>query len=107
MVLYQCQNCGYVSDYAVTVCPKCGSKNIKKFSGKEEKLIKKSRKTNYLHMKLTRFLVKIKKYAENGVKENLDPACVKIFKEVEHNCYESYQKIVAELQTHMKGKKWG
>jgi DNA-directed RNA polymerase subunit RPC12/RpoP len=107
MVLYKCNTCGYVSDKEIKVCPKCGSTSFTKLKPDEEKLIKKARKTNYLHMKLTRFLVKIQKYAEDGEKENLDPACVKIFQRIQKDTYENYQMIVAELATHVEKKKWG
>jgi len=106
-MLYKCEDCGYISDEEISVCPKCGSKNIGKVSKEEEILIKKSRKTNYLHMKIAKKLVKIQKCAQDGIKENLDPNCVKIFKRLERDAYESYQSIMAELQAHVQKKKWG
>jgi predicted nucleic acid-binding Zn-ribbon protein len=107
MVLYKCDNCGYISDEKISVCPKCGSKKFTKLSGSEEKIVKKARKTNYLHMKSTKYLVKLKKYAEQGIKEDLDPACVKIFEKMKNDCYETYQMMLAEIATHVERKKWG
>lgn len=107
MVLYKCKNCGYVSDEKIKKCPKCGSVKFKELKGDAEELVKKSRKTNYLHMKMTKLLVKLKKYAEAGEKENLDPACVKIFKRVQKDSYESYQSIMSEIAIHVNKEKWG
>jgi hypothetical protein len=58
-------------------------------------------------MKITKFLVKLKKYAEDGEKENLDPACVKIFKRIQKDAYETYQSIMSEIAIHVDKKKWG
>ncbi|MBN1923491.1 MAG: rubredoxin [Nanoarchaeota archaeon] len=106
MVLFKCNTCGYVSDTKIDVCPKCGSTSFTKLSSEAEKLIKKARKTNYLHMKISGKLVKLMKYAQTGVKENLDPACVKIFKRLEKDAYENYQMIQAEIAAHTEKKKW-
>ncbi len=106
-MLYKCNVCGYVSDEKIDLCPKCGAKDFTELDSADENLIKRSRKTNYLHMKITKLLVKIKKYAELGEKENLDPNCVKIFKRLQKDAYENYQMILAELAAHMKKNKWG
>ncbi|RLE38832.1 rubredoxin [Candidatus Woesearchaeota archaeon] len=111
MTLWRCGVCGYLhdGDDAPDKCPKCGAPKEKfsRVSDEEAALITKARKTNYLHMKLTRFLVKIRKYAEAGIHENLDPACVSIFNRIVKDSHENYQSILAELETHMKKKKWG
>jgi hypothetical protein len=45
--------------------------------------------------------------AEDGIEDNLDPACVKIFKYAHEVGMIMHAMIDAELASHMKKGKWG
>jgi len=110
MDYYKCSVCGLIYDAeAPEKCPKCGATKDKfaKLDAEEAKLVETSRRTNYLHMKIIKYLVKNYKYAEQGIGENLDPTCVAIFERVMKDSYELQQMIKAELESHVNKKKWG
>ena len=66
-----------------------------------------ARYTNSLHMHLYAVLEQVADVAEDGVDDNLDPGCVKIFKKAVDQAEVLQQSIKAELQGHMKKGKWG
>jgi len=111
MTLWKCQVCGLIYEGVEPPekCPKCGAPRDKftQLSESEVELVLKSRKTNYLHMEALKHLRKLLEIAEEGIKENLDPGCVKIFTEEKDFALLTIQKIMAELETHMKKGKWG
>ena len=45
--------------------------------------------------------------AEDGIDDNLDPDCVKVFQRALDQAEILQQSIKAELQSHMKKGKWG
>jgi hypothetical protein len=45
--------------------------------------------------------------AEDGIDDNLDPACVRIFEHAMGQAEILQQSIKAELQSHVKKGKWG
>ena len=109
--MWRCSVCGYVWDgeEAPDVCPNCGSPK-EKYSAIEEKageLIERSRLTNGLHMELSVLLEQVMGLAEDGIDDNLDPGCVRIFERALEAAETLQQSIKAELQTHMKKGKWG
>ncbi len=111
VAMWRCSVCGFVydGDSAPEKCPKCGA-NKEKFARIEEdkaKLIERSRFSNALHMKLATLLDKIAEVSEEGIKDNLDPACVAIFTKAKSEAKLIQQMIKAELQTHMNKGKWG
>jgi len=109
--MWQCSVCGYVWDgeEAPEKCPKCGAVKEKfaKVEDKAMELIERSRFTNSLHMALYSILEQVADVAEDGIDDNLDPACVKIFKKALEQAEILQQSIKAELQGHMKKGKWG
>lgn len=111
MTMWKCTVCGLIYDgeKPPEKCPKCGSpaEKFEKVSADAEALLKKSRITNNLHIKITEKLTKIIQSAEKGIDENLDPGCVAIFERVKRDSYEINQMIKAELQIHMNKGKWG
>jgi len=111
MLFWKCQVCGLVVEGASPPdkCPKCGApkEQFKQLTDQESQLIVRSRKSNYLHMKALTLLQELLKVAEEGIQDNLDPACVKIFTEEKEFALLTTQKIMAELETHMKKGKWG
>jgi len=58
-------------------------------------------------MALYSILEQVADIAEDGIDDNLDPACVKIFKQAQEQADILQQSIKAELQGHMKKGKWG
>lgn len=111
MPLWKCSICNLVLDVEEPPekCPKCGAprEKFKQLSNSEAKLIVKSRKTNYLHMKALTLLRELLEIAEEGIRENLDPPCMKIFNEERSFALLTIQKIMAELENHAKKGKWG
>jgi hypothetical protein len=90
-------------------CPKCGSAKEKyvALEDKAAELIERSRFTNGLHMDLFTLLEQVMDLAEDGIDDNLDPPCVKIFTRALEQAGTLQQSIKAELQGHMNKGKWG
>jgi len=111
MPLWKCQVCGLVLEGPAPPdkCPKCGApkEQFKQLSDQEAQLVTRSRKTNYLHMKALTLLQELLKIAEEGIQDNLDPPCVKIFTEAKEQALLFQQKIKAEIQGHISRGKWG
>ena len=107
--MWKCTICNYVACDKTHECPKCKAKEeaLVKLEDNEKELVNKSRRTNWLHEELAHYLHKIVPLAEEGIAENLDPACVAIFEDVKAHAHETIQKIKAELEGHMKKGKWG
>lgn len=111
MTMWKCEVCGliYEGTEPPEKCPKCGApkEKFRKLSEDEEKLVTRSRYSNYLHMKAYTLLQELLEVAEKGIQDNLDPACFKIFTEEKEFALITMQKIKAELEAHMKKQKWG
>ena len=109
--MWQCGSCGYVWDgeEPPNKCPKCGAPKEKfvKLEDKAAGLVERSRYTNGLHIQLYALLEQVVDVAEDGVDDNLDPGCVKIFKRAQEQAEIIQQSIKAELEGHMKKGKWG
>lgn len=109
--MWRCDVCGYIWDgeEPPEKCPKCGAAQDR-FTELEEKaveLIDRSRFTNSLHMQLYILLEQVLDVAEDGIDDNLDPGCVKIFERASEQAQILQQSIKAELQAHMNKGKWG
>jgi hypothetical protein len=72
-----------------------------------QELVERSRFTNGLHMHLYAMLEQVIDVAEDGVDDNLDPNCVKIFRRSLEQAEVLQQSIKAELEGHMNKGKWG
>jgi predicted nucleic acid-binding Zn-ribbon protein len=109
--MWRCGSCGYVweGEEAPDKCPKCGSAKEKyaELDDKATELVERSRFTNNLHMQLFTALEQMLDLAEDGIDDNLDPACVKIFTRAMEDAEFLQQSIKAELQGHMNKGKWG
>jgi predicted nucleic acid-binding Zn-ribbon protein len=108
--MWRCGACGYVWDgeEPPETCPKCGAKE--KFVALDDKaadVVERSRFTNNLHMQLFATLEQVMDIAEDGIDDNLDPACVKIFQRALEQAEFLQQSIKAELQGHVSKGKWG
>ncbi len=109
--MWQCGSCGFMwnGEEAPNKCPKCGAPR-EKFTRLDEKAmdtVERSRFTNNLHMQLYVLLEQVMDVAEDGIDDNLDPNCVKIFKKAVEEAEFLQQSIKAELQGHMNKGKWG
>jgi predicted nucleic acid-binding Zn-ribbon protein len=109
--MWRCGGCGYVWDgeEPPEECPKCGAAEAKfvQIEAKGVELIDRSRFTNSLHMQLYVLLEQVMDVAEDGIDDNLDPGCVKIFRQTMDLSEIMQQSIKAELQAHMNKGKWG
>lgn len=109
--MWQCQSCGYTWDgeEPPDKCPKCGAakERFEQLEDKAMELVERSRYTNSLHMHLYALMEQAADVAEEGIDDNLDPGCVKIFKRALAEAETIQQSIKAELQGHMKKGKWG
>ena len=109
--MWKCGSCGYVWDGEEPPdrCPKCNAakERFAELDDKAMELVDSSRYTNSLHMQLFTLLEQVMDVAEDGVDDNLDPNCVKIFKQAMEQAEILQQSIKAELQSHMSKGKWG
>lgn len=108
--MWQCGACSYIweGEEPPAKCPKCGTvKKYVELESKAQELIERSRFTNSLHVHLHSLLDQMMDLAEDGIDDNLDPACVKIFQHALDQAEILQQSIKAELQGHMKKGKWG
>jgi rubredoxin len=109
--MWQCGSCGYVWDgeEPPDKCPKCGVAKEKyvKLEDKAAGLVERSRFTNGLHIQLYALLEQVVDVAEDGVDDNLDPNCVKVFRRAMEQAEVLQQSIKAELRGHMQKGKWG
>lgn len=108
--MWKCGSCNFIwlGDKAPEVCPRCGAKNsYSEVPADKAKLAERSALTNCLHQELTAILEKARKIAQKGVDDNLDPGCLKIFKESVAFAEEMKRKILAEIEVHVGKGKWG
>ncbi|MEM1693374.1 MAG: rubredoxin, partial [Ignisphaera sp.] len=80
---------------------------FRQLSEQEAGLVTRSRRSNYLHMRALTLLRELLTVAEEIAQDNLDPPCVKIANEEKEFALTTIQKIMAELESHMKKGKWG
>ena len=74
---------------------------------KAAELVERSRFTTSLHTQLYVLAEQMIDVAEDGIDDNLDPGCVKIFKRALEQAEIIQQSVKAELQGHMNKGKWG
>lgn len=110
MKLFRCQVCGYVHEGndAPDYCPKCNAPKDKflELSQEDADKIYKSNRTNDIHAELVVLAGKIALLSEEGIKLNLDPACVSAFEKAKNEAWVIKQRCKAELEGHMKKGKW-
>lgn len=108
--LWKCNVCGYVHEgnEAPDACPKCGAPKEKfvLLSQEEADKIYNSDRTNDIHMEVIELAAKIAVLCEEGIKLNLDPACVSTFKKAKDEVWVIKQRCKAELAGHMSKGKW-
>jgi hypothetical protein len=109
--MWRCKACGYIGEggQPLDKCPNCGAGRAKsvEVETKAQEVVEGSRFTNSLHVHLLSLLDQMMDLAEDGMDDNLDAACVKIFQRAFDQAEILQQSIKAELQSHMNKGKWG
>jgi len=109
--MFKCTVCGYIhdGDAAPESCPKCGApaSRFERVADDAAALIDRSRHTNGLHMQLINIFEEVIAIADEGIRDDLDPPCVKVFTRVQDDASELVQSMKAELAGHMSKGKWG
>lgn len=109
-MLVKCEVCGLIHEVEEMgeKCPKCGAPKEKFIPLTEEEAAKvtRSQKSNDLHAKLISLMVKVEEIADCGIEDNLDPGCVKIFKEAKQAAAMFKRKSMAEIAGHATKGKW-
>ncbi|WP_423219781.1 DUF7130 family rubredoxin-like protein [Desulfofundulus australicus] len=108
---WRCGVCGYIhdGDQPPEKCPKCGAPREKFIQLTEEEagLIERSRFSNDLHARLIALMQKVELLADEGIKDNLDPGCLTVFRAAKNQARILARMARAEIQTHISKGKWG
>jgi len=109
--MWQCSVCNYIhqGEEAPDKCPKCGAPK-EKFAALDDQrvnLVERSRLGNALLMELSGLMDAVEELAETGIEDDLDPGCVKLYKECRDFAAFARQSLKAEIQNHMNKGKWG
>ncbi|MGE5572383.1 MAG: rubredoxin-like domain-containing protein [Bacillota bacterium] len=108
---WRCQVCGYIhdGDQAPERCPKCGAPRDKfvQIDADAANLIERSRMGNGLLCRLISASEELLGLAEAGIRDNLDPTCVQLYKQLTAGATELRQAAKAEIAAHMSKGKWG
>jgi hypothetical protein len=111
MKKFKCSVCGFVwdGDEPPVNCPKCGApkEKFEQLDDKAAELIERSRHTNLLHCQAAGLAKRIEELCKDGINDNLDPACVNVFRKSLNYCYEIMKLSMTEMQSHMNKGKWG
>ncbi len=111
MKKWKCSVCGYIhdGDNPPAVCPKCGApaEKFTEVAAEKSALIDRSRKTNQCLAELLSLLEEVKAVSAIGLAEELDPACVTLFRKGGQVAVELQQSIKAEQAVHVSKEKWG
>ena len=103
--------CGYIhdGDQAPDQCPKCGAPKEKftLLDDKAAELVERSRHTNALHCRVVNLTRKLEMACKDGIEDNLDPACVRVFERSLAHAYEIMKMSMTEMQGHIAKGKWG
>jgi rubredoxin len=108
--LFKCSVCNFIweGDNSPDVCPKCGQKHdvFKELPLETVEKIYKSEKTNDLHAEIISLTSKMIALSKKGIELDLDPACVKGFKQTIEGAYVIKQRAKAEIENHIAKEKW-
>jgi rubredoxin len=108
--LFKCSVCNFVwqGEIAPDICPKCGQPHEKfaELTAENAGKIYKSERTNDIHMEIITLIDKVIVLSHEGVKLDLDPACVNGFKQAINEGYTIKQRSKAEIENHIGKGKW-
>lgn len=108
--LFKCTVCGYIfeGEEALEKCPFCGAPREKMVEMDEEaaKKVYRSDFTNGLHTDLINMATSIIAISEDGIEDDLDPACVHVFTRAKELAWEIKQLAKAEIANHVRKEKW-
>ena len=109
-MLWKCTVCNYMHEgpEPLDVCPKCDQPREKfvEIPDADAQKIFQADRTNDIHMEIAQLAMRIKDLAREGMKLNLDPACVGVFKKAHQDAWVIKQRSKAEIEKHVKGGKW-
>jgi len=110
MKLFKCSVCNFIyeSEEALENCPMCGAPKDKHVALSDEVAAKtyKADYTNSLHNELVGLANTMIGICDEGIEDDLDPMCVKIFRASKQMAWEIKQKSKAEIENHVKKEKW-
>jgi hypothetical protein len=103
--------CGYIhdGDEAPERCPKCGAAADKftLLDAADAELVERSRRTNALHCRVVDLARQIERACKEGIEDDLDPGCSRVFQRTLVNSYEMMKLSMTEMQGHAAKGKWG
>ncbi len=104
-------SCGYIHDGMEPPgsCPKCGApaEKLVLMDDGAANLVERSRHTNALLCRLVALGRKMETVCKDGIEDNLDPNCVKVFERTVAHAYEIMKLSMTEMQGHIAKGKWG
>ena len=108
--LFKCTVCGYIyeGEEALEKCPFCGAplEKMVELSDEAAEKVYRSDFTNGLHTDLINMATTIIGICEDGIEDDLDPACVKVFTKAQEFAWEIKQLAKAEIANHVRKEKW-
>lgn len=108
--MWKCSVCNYVheGDHAPEKCPKCGApaEKFNQFEEAQVELVHRSRYGNSLLVNLIAMTDELEGLAEEGIEDNLDPACSKLWEAVLSFAKFARQSAKAEVNNHIAKGKW-
>ncbi len=111
MKKWECKACGYIhdGDEEPKKCLKCGATNgvFIPLDETVAKQIERSRHTNVLHARLIDLARQVEAVCNDGIRDELDPACVRVFTSSREMAWNMMKFSMTEQRSHMRKKKWG
>lgn len=108
--MWKCEVCNYVShgEEAPHKCPKCGAPKEKfaQLTGDHQEKLERSMYTNSLLRELITKMEEVQDLAQEGIEDDLDPGCKKLFVEAFEAAQFIKQTTLAEIENHVGKGKW-
>lgn len=109
--MWKCSVCNYLhnGEEAPEKCPKCGvpKEKFAEVSGEHKDKIERARFTNSLLRELITTMEEVQHLASEGIEDDLDPGCKKVFVEAFEMAEFIKQSTLAEIENHIGKGKWG
>ncbi|WP_297436795.1 rubredoxin-like domain-containing protein [uncultured Clostridium sp.] len=108
--LFKCTVCGYIheGENAPEKCPKCGlgTEKFNKLDAEVVEKIYRADKTNSIHAEMIALADRMIKLSQEGIEDNLDPACFNLFTKAKDEAWVIKQRSKAEIEGHSNKSKW-